>query len=141
MYDVIDIAKKFLKEGSYDAAVGGEYMSESRLQKLLYMLQKYYVATFEKPLFNEPIIATENGPVCQKVRDYFGENGGHGIVFDGDVITLDREDEEMFDYVWRLHRVYSSLGLLKKIKEDKEFMKGAFADDHIIKFYALKLID
>lgn len=142
MYDVIDIAKKLLKKGVESVDFGGEYMTESKLQKMLYMLQKYYVAALEKPLFNEPIIATEHGPVCQKVRDCFGENGYYGIIFDGEAIDFESENEEaIFNYVWRFHNVYSAIGLLNKIKKDGDYVKAMASDDHIVKFYTLKLID
>jgi uncharacterized phage-associated protein len=63
---------------------GGEFISNLKLQKLLYYAQGCFLAITDSPLFAEPIIAWGHGPVVESVYLEYKENGANGIVFDDD---------------------------------------------------------
>ena len=65
-YPVLSIANKIL---AYGAAANdeGELFSNMKLQKLLYYVQGFHIAVFNRPLFNEDIEAWMYGPVVPEI--------------------------------------------------------------------------
>ena len=63
-----EVAKWFL---AYNRDVlaeeGGEYISNLKLQKLLYYAQGSFLAVTDSPLFDDPIVAWQHGPVVESV--------------------------------------------------------------------------
>lgn len=45
----------------------GDYMSNLRLQKLVYYAQGFHLAKFDSPLFHQPILAWNYGPVVEEL--------------------------------------------------------------------------
>jgi len=71
VYKVTDIASWFINRAIWDASSNfGEYMSNLKLQKLLYYAQGTYGATYDKPLFDENIVHWRHGPVVVEAYDY-----------------------------------------------------------------------
>lgn len=59
----------------------GDTISNLKMQKLLYYAQGHFLATYQKPLFNEKIEAWKYGPVVKKVYDRFKKYGNLAIDF------------------------------------------------------------
>ena len=78
-YPVLSIANKIL---AYGAAANdeGELFSNMKLQKLLYYVQGFHIAVFNRPLFNEDIEAWMYGPVVPAVYEYYQENGNESCI-------------------------------------------------------------
>jgi len=110
MYDVYDIAEKIL----YTASVSdtGEYISNMKLQKLLYYQQGFHLACFGTPLFDNEIEAWMYGPVVPPVYKKYEECGKDGIKYSGTVIELTAEEEDLFDDVMTVYGKYSAIGLV-----------------------------
>ncbi len=109
-YKVIDIANKVLAKGTTEE----DLVSNMKLQKLLYYMQGFYLAYFDKPLFNDELEAWMYGPVVPKVYESFKENGSKGIEYTGEVIKLGTENEEkLFNEVYRVYAKYSATGLME----------------------------
>lgn len=75
MKDVYDFAKFFIKNGA--DSVPNTYDGNMKLQKLLVLADLANIAEYGEPLFDEQVLAFENGCVVEKVRlrykhDYFG---------------------------------------------------------------------
>jgi len=75
MRDVDDFAKFFIKNGA--DSVPNTYDGNMKLQKLLVLSNLASISEFGEPLFNNEILAFENGCVIEKVRlryknDYSG---------------------------------------------------------------------
>lgn len=75
MRDVYDYAKFFMKNGA--DSTPNTYDGNMKLQKLLVLADMAYLAQYNKPLFEDNILAFENGLVVEKVRlryrnDYSG---------------------------------------------------------------------
>ena len=75
MRDVYDFAKFFIKNGA--DSTPDTYDGNMKLQKLLVLADLASISEFGEPLFNDEILAFENGCVIEKVRlryknDYAG---------------------------------------------------------------------
>ena len=91
MYSALDIAKWFLNINRAQMNFeDSEYITNLKLQKLLYYAQGYYLARKNDPLFKEDFIAWEHGPVIRKVYDEYKKNGAKGIEYNEDFnISID----------------------------------------------------
>jgi len=67
MPTALDVAKYILSIANKD----GDFISNLKLQKLLYYAQAWYLVNYEMTLFNEPIEAWELGPVVKSVYSEF----------------------------------------------------------------------
>ena len=65
MCTIKDVAKLFVKLGE------GEDVTNLKVQKLAYYAQGFYLALFDKPLFNENIEAWAHGPVVPELYHEF----------------------------------------------------------------------
>lgn len=91
MKDVSDFAKFFIKNGADSEP--NTYDGNMKLQKLLVLADMAYMAQYQRPLFNDDILAFENGLVVEKVRlryrnDYFG------LKLDSEKFNPDFEENE-----------------------------------------------
>lgn len=110
VYNVLEIAKKILAKGTESE----DLISNMKLQKLLYYMQGFYLAYFDRPLFKENIESWMYGPVVPSVYKEFKSFGNNGIEFKGDVISLQSAIEEnLFNEVFRIYSKYSASGLME----------------------------
>lgn len=72
MHSASDVAKWFLAHNQVMVDSGGaEYISNLKLQKLLYYAQGAFLVFMDAPLFDDPIEAWTHGPVVPTVyREY-----------------------------------------------------------------------
>lgn len=52
----------------------GEVMTHLKLQKLLYYVQAWHLANFDRPLFDEDVQAWAHGPVFPSVYDHYRDH-------------------------------------------------------------------
>lgn len=109
-YNVIDIANKILAKASSSEVE--DLICNLKLQKMLYYMQGFHLAYFEKPLFDDEIEAWMYGPVVPKVYEAFKSNGNAGIQFQGDLVKLTDKEEVLFNEVYRVYGAYSAVGLM-----------------------------
>ena len=109
-YKVIDIANKILEKASYSEFEG--LICNLKLQKMLYYMQGFHLAYFKSPLFNEDIEAWMYGPVVPSVYKEFKAHGNAGIEYNDEVIELTKEEEALFNEVYRVYGDYSAIGLM-----------------------------
>jgi len=70
-YKVTDISNWFINRALWDANSNfGDYMTNLKLQKLLYYAQGTYGAMCDKPLFDENIVHWQHGPVVVEAYEY-----------------------------------------------------------------------
>ena len=110
MYSALDIAKWFLNINRAQMNFeDSEYITNLKLQKLLYYAQGYYLARKNDPLFKEDFIAWEHGPVIRKVYDEYKKNGAKGIEYNEDFnISIDREAEIILNEVYEKFGQFSA---------------------------------
>lgn len=109
-YKALDIAEKILAKGS--SSDSEEWISNLKLQKLLYYMQGFHLAVFEEPLFNDEIEAWMYGPVVPEIYKHFQDYKNQGIPFDGTAIELTPKEEALFEAVYKVYSKYSAIGLM-----------------------------
>jgi len=98
-----DVAKYFLSLVDEDE---GDFISNLKLQKLLYYAQGIHLAMFNEPLFDEPIEAWAHGPVVRKVYDEYAGYGANPIPRPSE-LNLKMLNKNMRNF---LNEVYSVFG-------------------------------
>lgn len=63
---------------------GAEYLSNLKLNHLLYYAQGCFFAVMGTPLFDDDIVAWEQGPVVESVYQQYNRSGEGGIDFEED---------------------------------------------------------
>lgn len=95
MHTALQVAQWFLAHNRIAAAdEGAEYISNLKLQKLLYYAQGCFLAVTDRPLFSDSIVAWQHGPVVESVYHQYKCNGANGIPFEDDFDFSKFTDEE-----------------------------------------------
>lgn len=81
-------------------------MTVAWLQKLLYYCQGWHLAWYGRPLFADPVLATEGGPSVPTA------NAAQGA-------ALSCEARDAVEQVWSHYRNYSAIGLREKSKAER----------------------
>ena len=101
-----DIANWFLNENRKQLNFeDSEYITNLKLQKLLYYAQGCYLAKYDKVLFKDDFVAWEHGPVIKSIYNKYKKNGSNGIRYDEDYEEKLNEETTMF-----LEKVYNRFG-------------------------------
>jgi uncharacterized phage-associated protein len=103
-----DIAEYFLANVDEEA---GDNISNLKLQKLLYYAQGLHVAMHDgDPLFSEPIVAWDHGPVVESVYFLYRKYGWQGIdpPADFDISAYPPEIRELLDIVYQVYGQFSA---------------------------------
>lgn len=75
-----NVARWFLSRNKVRALNGAaDFISNLKLQKLLYYAQGMYLALYGEPLFEDEIVAWQYGPVVETVYQKYKANGSDGI--------------------------------------------------------------
>jgi uncharacterized phage-associated protein len=128
MTKAIDVAKYLIQ-----LAVSGEEpdaLCHLRLQKLLYYVQGWHLATTGRPMFLEKIEAWVNGPVVADVYPHFKRFGYSSIIpFDEDNVSsrLPDNDRQFIKSVWDEYKVHSAI-MLSSMTHSEEPWKDARRD-------------
>jgi uncharacterized phage-associated protein len=109
MISALDIAKYFLTKSNKQDE-DGEFISNLKLQKLLYYTQGYYLALNNEKLFPERIEAWAHGPVVPAVYYPFKEHGGKCIPVPEDfkVEVLSQDVRDFLDEVYLIVGQFSA---------------------------------
>ncbi len=112
MYKVEEIVKWFLARNRADYKMGytDEFITNLKLQKLLYYAQGCVLALTDKPLFDEEIEAWEHGPVVPKIYHEYKMYGKSEIEFDEpfDENLIDRDIQNILESVYNEFGQYSA---------------------------------
>lgn len=120
MYKAKDIAEWFLNKNRIQMNFeDSEYITNLKLQKLLYYAQGFYLAKKDTPLFNEDFLAWEHGPVIRKIYDEYKKNGSNGIKFEKDFnVEIDKETERVLEEVYEKYGQYAAWKLRNMTHEE-----------------------
>ena len=112
-YKVIEVANWLINKANNET--NGDNMTNLKLQKMLYYLQGYYLAVFNKPLFEEDIEAWIYGPVVPTVYHIFSRFGKDSLVSTQEGIAKFTEDEvELLNEVFDVYNDFSAVGLMHR---------------------------
>jgi uncharacterized phage-associated protein len=118
MASAADVAKYFLTLSQPEE---GDYVSNLKLQKLVYYAQGFHLALYGRPLFDEAIVAWEHGPVVRSVYHEYKDCGSNGISvpenFDA-VRALTSQERDTLNEVWNVYGQYSAWKLRNMTHEE-----------------------
>lgn len=123
-----DVARYILSLTDEDS---GELISHLKLQKLLYYAQGFHLAIFDKPLFEERIVAWQHGPVVPKVWDVYRDYGSNPIPkpddFDRSAISSDARG--VIDEIYTVFGQYSAWKLRNMTHEEAPWANVAMNEE------------
>ncbi|OAV70178.1 putative phage-associated protein [Bacteroidales bacterium Barb6XT] len=92
----------------------GDFISNLKLQKMLYYMQGFHLAFFDKPLFKEDIVAWQYGPVVPNVYRAFSAFGTSPLSVPDhtEIIQLGKKEENMFRSVTEIYGQFSAVRLM-----------------------------
>jgi len=99
------VAKYFIKKSTPK-----DNLTPLKLQKILYYTQGWYLANFERPLFEDRIEAWKFGPAIRSIYNEYRDFGNRPIIKSvsaGEVGDIDGETRKFLDKVWETYKGYS----------------------------------
>ncbi len=103
-----DVADYFLSKVDEEA---GDVISNLMLQKMVYYAQGFSLAVYDKPLFEEDLIAWQHGPVCVPLYQKF-QNGdcasGIPAPISLNLEKFSQSDKELLDEVYAVYGQFSA---------------------------------
>ena len=110
-----NVAKWFLIHNKVRAmSTDSEYITNLKLQKLLYYAQGVHMAEYGEKLFEEPIVAWSYGPVVESVYDTYKNNGFDGIKnFEPPIENFSEKEEKTLRTVDNSFGQYSAWKLVE----------------------------
>jgi len=143
MSSALNIAKYLLTLVKQDE---GDTLSNLKLQKLLYYIQGYYIAFFDKPIFDDEIEAWDLGPVVSDVYSNFKEFGNKCISTDNlkfDISMLTEEDRNFVNKIFSIYNDYSASSLVDMTHQEdpwknvyKKYENNKITKDSLKKFFS-----
>lgn len=122
----IDVARYFITLNDNECKDEKSDLSKLKIQKLLYYAQGYYLALYNKPLFDEKILAWQHGPVVKEVyqglkplnpNDNFIPTDTY-IMRDDEIKKLGKNEKELIEDVFQLMGQYSAWRLRDKTHQE-----------------------
>jgi uncharacterized phage-associated protein len=142
MLDNIKIADFFIKK-AIDNKFKGEYMSNLKLQKLMYYAYVWLFVFQREHLFEEKLEAWHYGPVVPSLYHNF-KNGDRPIeVVETDPELLPDDTKEYLDSIWHSYGQYSAEALINIVHKEAPWLdaynlnntKKIITDESILDFY------
>lgn len=121
-YPVIEIANKIIANTDSNQ---GETISNLKLQKLLYYMQGFFIAVFDKKLFDDTIEAWQYGPVVRNAYLHFKDFGSNSISLpaETEVINMTSEEEVLFKEVMEEYGQFSAVKLMNMTHDELPWKK------------------
>lgn len=122
-HDVLHIANRIILNTDTEH---GELISNLKLQKLLYYMQGYFIAIFDRKLFENDIEAWQYGPVVSETYNHFKGFGRASITLEAGAETanLNAEEQKLFDEVLSEYTQYSAIKLMNMTHEESPWMSA-----------------
>lgn len=110
MYSAFDIAKYFITLASPEQE---DFITNLKLQKLLYYAQGFYLAMFDKPLFTEKIEAWQYGPVVPEIYHHYKQYTSQFIPQPEDFNPeqYDKATQDLLNEVYEVYGQYTAPAL------------------------------
>ena len=127
---------------------GSDFLSNLKVQKLLYYCQGFFYAKNQEKLFNEDIVAWQYGPVVTEVYHELKEFGQSGISLDVSSdfnIDFSDKEREMVDEVFNYFNQFSAIKLMNMTHEESPWidtpLKSVITLDKLKKHFEEFLVD
>ena len=142
-----NVAEYFLVKTEPDCE---EFISNLKLQKLLYYAQGFFLAIYDKLLFDDPIEAWTHGPVVRELYHEYKESGSKAIDPPEriDLSIYDEKTTDLLDEVWQVYGQYSAYKLRNLTHEEPPWknaydkMPGSeISRDSMKEYFKTQLVD
>jgi len=114
------IAKWFINRADREA---GDAITHLKLQKLIYYAQAWYLANYNRPLFEEDMQAWTHGPVVPSVWREYRDMGWEGLPPVNNFNMADKELNEFLEMVYSEYGAYSAKKLEHLTHEEEPWQK------------------
>lgn len=122
----IDVARYFITLNDNECQDEKSDLSKLKIQKLLYYAQGYYLALYNKPLFDEKILAWQHGPVVKEVyKDLKPLSPKNNFIptdinkmEEDEIKKLGKNEKELIEDVFQLMGQYSAWRLRDKTHQE-----------------------
>lgn len=118
----LDVAHWLINRTARDAEYTGEYLTQLKLQKLLYLVQRESIRKNGEAVFIEPILHWQFGPVVQCVYNAYKDYDSRPIE-SAPSTNFDEATEYLLEKVYKQFERYSASGLVT-ITHDKQSWKN-----------------
>jgi len=110
---------------SYSDPDIGDIISNMKLQKLIYYAQGFHLALYDVPLFEEPIVAWEHGPVVESVYHEYKAHGSNAIPIPEnlDDTILSTEQKDLLKEVYEVYGQFSAWKLRNMTHSELPWLK------------------
>ena len=129
-----DVARWFLWRNDAEKRTGdSEYISNLKLQKLLYYAQGIYLALSGKKLFSDNLVAWAHGPVVVDVYHEYCSNGSRGIEYNESLRPKEKyskEERNVLEQVYNYFGQYSAWKLRNMTHEERPWLETP--QNHVI---------
>jgi len=128
MYKALDIAKYFITLASPEQE---DFITNLKLQKLLYYAQGFHLALHGKPLFHEHIEAWQYGPVLPDIYHTYEQCQAHTLPQpnDFDLDRYDAETRELLDEVYEVYGQYTAPTLMDFTHQEPPWKETALKEE------------
>lgn len=131
MYKVKDIAEWFIQRASSDVNKGGDYLTQLKLQKLLYYAQGFYMAFNNgEKLFKEKIVHLQYGPVVKSlipILKQYSNNPIHSLNIN--IPEIDEQTLAILNIVYKNLGQYSAYRLVELTHSEIPWQKTKQGDE------------
>lgn len=136
-----NVARWFLRQNAVKVSNGeADYISNLKLQKLLYYAQGVYLALYDEPLFDDEIVAWQYGPVVDTVYQTYKVNGSDGIKeFELPTENFSEREEGVLQFTYKTFGQFSAWKLVDMTHNETPWastsMCGVITQDKIKTFF------
>lgn len=137
-HKALDVANVILKLSNPEV---GDFISNLKLQKLLYYTQGFSLVILQQPIFEEDIKAWDYGPVVENVYHAFKGNGSEAICPNEEFDTsfLSEKELELLINVYEVYGQFSALKLMNMTHEEAPWKNtprnGVISRDLMVSFF------
>ncbi len=128
VYSSQDIAQWFINRSAMDVDMFyGDYITNMKLQKLLYFAQGLSFAIFGKAMFKDAIQAWDHGPVVPDIFHKYKVCGA-GSIEDVNPVKIDAETAALLEFVYKKYGIYSA-SQLRNLSHEQSPYKDNYVPD------------
>ena len=135
------VAKWFVERAGKDVELGGEYLTQLKLQKLLYYAKGFFYVFENKPLFKDSIYSQKFGPVVKTVVEDLKPFAYEPIVkiFDSEEDISDPEVLKILEFVYEKVGKFSAKTLVSFTHQESPWAESKIGcqikDEKILDFF------
>lgn len=120
-YTAQQIAKWFVNRAAFIAHQDrGDYITDLKLQKILYYAQGFHLALFDEPLFDDKIYAWNYGPVVRSVYNVYSKFNRNPLA-KVEEVDIDDETALFLERIQKTFGIYAASALVEKTHSETPY--------------------